>query len=695
MNTPRENTWLTAAEIAAATLPDFPITKRGINKIANRENWVSRPRLGRGGGKEYNITSLPVKAQKALIKQGLVRVRPEIAAQEIPEQEIPEQERPAQEIAAQERSVPLVCGDLSDWQRAAMEARLILLDYVNRLCLEFGRRGVAEAYLVAQAEKAALPAEIQGQITRANVKSGTSRILSTQTLQGWRRAFAKYGALGLAPTPPRRAGQAPDWLAGFLPYYLRPTKPSLAHAYEMWERANPALALPPVRTVYKHINKMGAITKNRGRMGPRELKTIRAYMVRTTDNLQPTDVYTADGHCADFEVLHPIHGRPFRPEIVSILDVKTRLCVGWSAGLAESAWLVADALRLACARGVPGIFYVDRGAGFKNKILGQESPVGQSLIDQGLGDKNLDDPILGAGSLGTEATGILGRIGTEIHYALPYNSQARGLIERFHQSCWIRAGKELPTFVGADMDRQARQVAFKRSRREMLERGRSSLHMSWSEFLEWGAAQVALYNARSHSGLAKLGSGHQSPDQAWAAAVDAGWEPEILAAEEAEDLFRPYEVRQVNRGAISIFGYRYADAALEQQDLHGRSVRVGYDIHDPSQVWIRDEQGYLLCTARLDAGVAEYFPHSAVKRAQDKRAEGRLKRLEVKVQEIRAEAGPKILHLEQGSASEMLPVLNALETEQRHHNADRAQQSADRSWTTEEIFGYSAQRKAL
>jgi putative transposase len=68
------------------------------------------------------------------------------------------------------------------------------------------------------------------------------------------------------------------------------------------------------------------------------MKNIKPFVRRDISQLQPNDVWTADGHTFDAEVQHPMHGRPFRPEITAIIDVATRRIIGWSVGLAESVW---------------------------------------------------------------------------------------------------------------------------------------------------------------------------------------------------------------------------------------------------------------------------------------------------------------------------------------------------------------------
>lgn len=45
------------------------MSKAGLIKKAKNENWESRPRKGKGGGKEYHINSFPIEAQNIIYKQ--------------------------------------------------------------------------------------------------------------------------------------------------------------------------------------------------------------------------------------------------------------------------------------------------------------------------------------------------------------------------------------------------------------------------------------------------------------------------------------------------------------------------------------------------------------------------------------------------------------------------------------------------
>lgn len=556
--------WHSAAELAAMKLPGLPTVERALRRRAQNEGWESRKRNGRGGGSEYPISALPAEAQAVLAAKTIAAT-------------------PSPTPAEEHRKLILAdAASLTDEARQVMEARLFLLGEVERLrhllCRAEGdpldgnhRRRDAQIQFAKMAAQGELTEQVMDLIAIANRRSRQqlgALPISDVTLRRWLRHHDQHGEVGLIPQ--QADSLNPAWLWPFMAYYRRPSKPSIRQAHEAFapewaaktdDEGNP-YKVPPYSTVCKVLDRQPEIVKQQGRMGPRELKSIRAYTVRGTANLSPADVYTADGHCADFEVAHPFAaGQVMRPEIISVVDIKTRVCVGWAAGLAESSQLVTDALRAAAIRAIPAIFYVDRGAGFKNDHL-----------------KDVE-------------IGILARLGTSIEHSLPYNSQARGTGERFHKSVWNRAGRDLPTFVGADMDPEARQKVFKKSRAELAEIGASSLHMPWDQFIAWGHEVVAAYNARPHGGLPKIMDAetgkrrHMAPLEAWAAAVAEGWAPDQPEPGELDAVFRAQEKRRVTRCQVRLYNHHYFSKALDA--YHGREVRVGYDLHNASNVSVK------------------------------------------------------------------------------------------------------------
>jgi putative transposase len=158
----------------------------------------------------------------------------------------------------------------------------------------------------------------------------------------------------------------------------------------------------------------------------------------------------------------------------------------------------------------PAIYYADRGPGHDNAAL--------------------DD--------------ILARAGITRERSIARNSQARGVIEAFNKRL-IAMAKRLPSYLGADMDPDAKRVVHIRSRQELRATGTSRLLPSWQDLLTMvGEAQTA-YNNRPHSALPRIvdpGTGrmrHQSPAERWRDLVAEHGAPPTLSAEELADMFRP------------------------------------------------------------------------------------------------------------------------------------------------------------
>ncbi|WP_299440245.1 Mu transposase C-terminal domain-containing protein [uncultured Rhodospira sp.] len=581
---PTPDRWYTAAELAELALPDMPGTERAVQIKARREEWPYRPRQGRGGGREYPVSALPETTRAALARR-------ELAAEAPP---------PAVVAAERGQRDP---ADMRDGTRSCMDARAALCQEVDRLCLEYGlsERQAAQA-LVDQARAGKLPEHLMRMVPRANARRGSSgsRVLSLRSVQRWLAARAAGDITALAPAEelPR---EAPAWAYPLMKLYLRPQKPSIAACLEWWPETAP-VAAPSYDQARRFIASLGAVGKNKGRVGPRDLKRFRALAIRSFDHLLPGDVYTSDGHRHDREVAHPLDpSRPKRPEIISVLDVATRAWVGWSAWTDEAEWLVAAALRTAVVgAGIPAIWYVDNGCGFRNRAH--------------------NDPV----------TGLMARLGITSRNSIPYNSQARGVIERFHQTGLIAPARQSAAYVGHDMDREAKQIAFKASRKDIKTYGHSPVIQTWDAFLAWVEDCRARYNNRPHSSLPRVRDPetgkmrHRTPAEQWVAllpsADDLGVVPPRLSEAEARDLFRPHEIRTVRRAWVQLGARKYFSQTLDDLDMHGQEVRVEYDPRDMGRVWIRDLDGRLICEAAENGNTRPYFNDDDVQQARERRA---------------------------------------------------------------------------
>lgn len=595
-------THYTCAEMAEMKLPGFPGSERGLRTWLEKRNWPTKniPSRGKNG---FKVEFQPPKDIMDLIRSRAMHA----AIKSAPAVK-------TETTAIVKTTVKTT--ELKDWQRDIAEARAAICAEVKRLAAIGGTERAIRS-VIDMAALGTLPEHLQQLVVVANAKAGSSRALSRTSIYRWLSDLDK-GIGALAPKAMEK-NTMPAWAGTVISLMARPQKPSLKDCMrEINEHLPAGIKAPSYWAADRFLKKMSKVDVQRGRMGSREIKNILPFVRRDTTGMWPSDAYTADGHSFDAEVAHRDHGRPFRPEVTTVLDISTRKVVGWSVDLAESTWSVLDALRHGCLScGIPAIFYVDNGSGFKNAAMSHE------------------------------ATGFMARLGITLTHSLPYNSQARGLEERSHKTFLVRAAKKLPTYIGKDMDAQAKQKVFKITRADIKKTGTSKLLISWNDFIQFLDDQIKKYNDQPHRALARINDPitgnkrHQTPNEAWDAAIAEGWKPTPVDAHESDDLFRPYKECKVARGEVRLYNNLYFSHDLT--DYHGDTVRVGYDIHDASKVWVRNKAGQLICVAEFEANKRDYFPQSFIRQAAQKRAEGRIKRAEAKIEEAQAELDAPLL----------------------------------------------------
>lgn len=582
-------------------LPGLPKSEQNVRAKADRESWpfAEVPARGRNGTRrEYLLSGLPPEIRQTIQNTALDTAVEAASAAAVARHDATALTPAGEALPMKQSSASLVASfsDLTDKQRLERDARAGVLAAVRRLQdASHCTQEAAITTLLTSARAGRLDEAADRLLRLARDARGRSSdgYPSVRTLKRW------LSAPDLAPKVTRADMSVPEWAGVFLAAFRRPEKPSVEAAYrdacDVWGSERPS-----IHQVRRFLAKLGNVTREAGRMGARELKNLQPFVRRDFSLLEPNDVWSADGHTFDAEVQHPMHGRPFRPEITVFVDIATRRAVGWSVDLAESSNAVADALRWGVERnGVPALIYVDNGSGYRNAMMNDE------------------------------ALGLVGRIGSTMTHSLPYNSQARGVIERLHQTLWTTGAQQLPGFIGKAMDREARLAQFKLSRKSIKGGGTMPL-MPWELFCQWVQERVDWYNAKAHRSL-----GNSSPDLVLRAFAAKGWEPHLLAAEVLDTLFRPRVSRTVARGELTLFNNKYFARALEE--FHGEQIHVAYDIHNPAAVWAYWPDGRLICTAEVNGNSKHYFPVAVVEQARQTRAKGRLARVEEKRDEILAE----------------------------------------------------------
>ncbi|STZ75534.1 bacteriophage transposase [Bergeriella denitrificans] len=648
------NNLLSAADLASMNLACLPATRQAVEHRAKKQGWPVewQDGIGRGGKKRmYPLTGLPPEIQTAIREKQAAEILSR--ADQLPVAVVgnPPAAKPKKLGVALRREAQLMIplDDLmkgyTQKQKDCAHARMALASAVLHIHRVAGLAlKPAIALLIERIETGTADAVLVAAVPLANARSGGKAKLSARSLMGWVQDY-KHGqtpAERLALLAPKTTKQETPIMAyGWLPHFAKvhciPSAPSLSESYRVfaaaWQREQRPEQLPTLRQVTRVWGKLPMIMQERGRKTGAAYKAILPYVKRDWDALNPNDVWIGDGHSFKAKVAHPLHGRPFKPEVTVLIDGCSRMVMGFSVSLAESCVAVADGLRIGIKHfGVPLMYYSDNGAGQTGKTIDHE------------------------------ITGLTARLGIHHETGLPGNPQGRGIIERWWQDNLIALARQYETFVGAGMDSSTQSLIYRKmeSAFNALDKGKALTDEqqrylqklpSWSRFIADVAACIDAYNARPHSELPKKadGSRYTPAEYRDKRLADGGITPDYLSQQELDMLFMPQEIRKVQRGWIDLFTNQYFSEDLAQ--YHKDEVRVAYDLDDAQTVVVYDLDGKFLTKAKLNGNKRSAFPLSRRDQLAEQRAQGRIKRSEQAIALAKAELNPA---LEQAAALDEL-----------------------------------------
>lgn len=621
----------------------MPATTKGIREALQRyaggeDNFARR----RPGTKaiEYSVDCLPEVTQKALRERYVAQLMVSEAPQETTKPVVrrrrdPDAISPLEAYRGSPQLMEERLNALTENQRQVADARAALVREVF-LLEEKGNIGRLKAinYVVSKARSGELPPLLQAAAVTANAKRGSGRTISRDPLYQWvlKYSQAQNAAERLLLLAPGKREEMKveeiSWLADFLAEYRQSNGRPMTEAYEdfvaEWNRRHaeePYMLqiIPSYDAIRRVMKKLPEVVKQKGRVTGSEYRQIEGFTRRDWDAMPVNYVWIGDGHGMKLKCAHPIHGRPFSPEVTFVIDGATRFVVGWSLDLAENVFAVAGAIQHGIRNhGKPFIYYSDNGSGETADVL----------------DK--------------EVVGILPRLGINHPTGIAGNPQGRGIIERLNRTLPMRIARKYRTYFGKGADRETLRKTNRnlRSAFNALQKGkelnavqRSAMRdlPSWAELIEAIRDGVEWYNNRQHSELPMKANGkHYSPaEYRKKRLAEEDTEIEWLSEVELRDMFCPVVEKPVRRCEIHWLNNIYY--APELRDEHGRKVLISYDIHNAEKIIVRRPDGSFICEAIWNGNKRAAFPVTAEYHKHQQRIKGMRKRAEEKLRDAEDE----------------------------------------------------------
>ena len=373
------------------------------------------------------------------------------------------------------------------------------------------------------------------------LKAAFPQLPAEGTIRRWHLAWKSGGAEALLDNRIGRQRKSYGWEARAIELWNNPARPAAATvAYWLQQEGFADATASRLRRYFKSMPSTLCGDNSPRRAGKHYYKQNHTpHAIRDESAVDVGLIYEGDGHRVDVFVQHPTSGHHCRPELTIWIDIRSHYIVGWHLSADESSLTTLFSLSkcFLAHDHVPSALHVDKGSGFQNKMLMDET------------------------------TGWLDRLGISVITALPGNARGKGLVEGWFHWFIERCAKRFDTYCGHDRTDQKDFGRFK----QHIKHGRMTMP-TMPEFIDAVTDYVASYN---HTPQTRIKS---TPAALWA---DLEKSPVELPA---AALMRPAETRKVQRGGVTLYGriYRHPHLIL----LNEKEVIVEYDLQKPEAVWI-------------------------------------------------------------------------------------------------------------
>jgi transposase InsO family protein len=552
----------------------FGIGERAASARAKREGWV---RVGGGRPYQYRIDDLPPEVQVAFLR--------------------------AQSVSAHESQLERVDDDfesLTDEEKE--EARRWI-----RIIIEF------EGYAAACKDQARTKARVDF-CRLYEIRHPNEESFSAGTLKRKGKLLLKEGRAALASRYGRTKVYArwSDEAKAFLKQlYLTDNAPSIAWCVRQTrlEGQKHGWELPSDDTMRRHLVSVPEETRDYFRRG--EVFCRQKHwpcVLRDYNSMRPGEIFVADHRILDL-VCWLRNGKKGRPWVTAVLDMRTRLLVGWYMDAVPSTATILMALHHAFRDyGVPANVMFDNGRDFSSRLLSGGCSRFRLKVDA------------------EEISGVLLQLLIKVLFTLPAWPRSK-IIER-----WFLGMRDFersfPTYLGSNTLERPADVDGR------LRRGRDipDLAAVSKAFANFVADWNQNHRHRGH------GMRGRTPMEAWS----EYFKNHAISRPSARSL--EFLLLRGGIGKISRNGITALNSFYWSEELAGRvgeSIQYRYDPDNLDQIFVSKGDGSFLCQAerRVRTGWNDEEAFVKIRRFEKQRRRGA--KLEV-------EAAREIFKLEMG-----------------------------------------------
>lgn len=403
--------------------------------------------------------------------------------------------------------------------------------------------------------------------------------VSVASLYRWENGAKKSHKVAAQP----EEDQQRDQIAGLkMPFSTSLTTEQMQYILELWLHQGQ----PPMRTVwhyltaqpfgkgvsydavYRFLNNIekynsGVVALARGGNKIYD-DQVGAYLERDWTQIEPDELWIADGHTLDVMVHNPRTGKAETVTLYAFMDGRSKDLVGFSLMWTNSTDTVLQALAMGLfLRGIPKHILFDNGKEVKNK----------RFCGENINDIRID--------------GILDQLGIQSHWAIVRNAKAKP-IERKFLTLKNNFSRFMTGYKGGNPTEKPEQLKRQVKHPNGL--------LTIPELYQLLGRYFEFYGTSEHKGLLKDPFG-RTPRQVYDSVPH-----KTLPLQTIRDLMRPAFVRTISRKGVELFGHSfYNEHEVSRYVGNGEKyiVRLNDWDLDSVEIWTRDNQ-FLFTAYRQD-----------------------------------------------------------------------------------------------